>query len=71
VAVRATTASGASTIVRDVDVVTTQRSDVDVVVTEHGIADLRGADDRARAERLIAIAAPEHRADLRARLRTP
>ena len=28
--------------------VTTTRADVDVVVTEHGVADLRGLDDRER-----------------------
>ena len=68
IAVRSTTTSGvaggASTIVDRVDVVSTQRSDIDVVVTEHGIADLRRASDAERAERLIAIAAPEHRAAL-------
>ncbi|HET6509967.1 MAG TPA: acetyl-CoA hydrolase/transferase C-terminal domain-containing protein [Baekduia sp.] len=43
---------------------------VDVVVTEHGSADLRGLDDCARANALLAVAAPEHRdalvADVRA-----
>ncbi|NMF87108.1 acetyl-CoA hydrolase/transferase family protein [Aromatoleum petrolei] len=33
----------------------------DVVITEHGSADLRGASLTERAERLIAIAAPDHR----------
>ena len=33
----------------------------DVVVTEHGIAELRGRSQDARARGLIAIAAPEHR----------
>ena len=64
IAVRSTSASGASTIVGRVDVVSTQRSDIDVVVTEHGVADLRGASDAERAEHLIAIAAPRHRAAL-------
>lgn len=32
--------------------VTTPRADVDVVVTEHGVADLRGLDDRERAAAL-------------------
>lgn len=64
IAVRATTASGSSTIVPSVDVVSTARADVQVVVTEHGIADLRGIDDEQRAHRLIAVAAPEHRARL-------
>ena len=45
--------------------VTTPRSGVDVVVTEHGTADLRGRGLRERAESLIAVAAPEHRAALR------
>lgn len=40
------------------------RNDIDVVVTEHGAADLRGVSVMQRAERLIAIAAPEHRAGL-------
>lgn len=40
------------------------RQDVDVVVTEHGSADLRGLTAEARAERLISIAAPDHRASL-------
>jgi acyl-CoA hydrolase len=65
VAVRSTTARGDSTIVGRVDVVSTQRSDVDVVVTEHGVADLRGADDAERTARLIAIAAPDARPALR------
>jgi acyl-CoA hydrolase len=37
------------------------RFDVDIFVTEHGVADLRGKGYDARAERLIAIAPPEHR----------
>jgi acyl-CoA hydrolase len=37
---------------------------VDVVVTEHGRAELRGLGVEARAEALIAIAAPPHRAPL-------
>ena len=67
VAVRATDRQGGSTVVPQVDVVSTQRSDVDVVVTEHGIADLRNVDDRGRAARLVEIAAPEHREWLRSR----
>lgn len=38
----------------------------DAVVTEHGVAELRGKSLEARAEALIAIAAPEHRAMLAA-----
>jgi acyl-CoA hydrolase len=45
--------------------VTTPRSDVDYVVTEYGVARLRGASLAERADRLIAIAAPEHRDELR------
>lgn len=44
--------------------VTTARSDVDLVVTEHGVADLRGKTQQARAMALIAIAAPQHQHDL-------
>ncbi|OYY88762.1 MAG: hypothetical protein B7Y45_14090 [Sphingomonas sp. 28-66-16] len=40
------------------------RTDIDMVVTEHGVADLRGADVDERAARLIAIAAPPFRDDL-------
>jgi acyl-CoA hydrolase len=52
---------GRSNIVARPEVVTTPRFDVDVVVTEHGVADLRGADPATRAARLIAVAAPDHR----------
>jgi acyl-CoA hydrolase len=45
------------------------RSDIDVVATEHGAADLRGCDVVDRAERLIAIAAPQHRGGLQDALR--
>jgi acyl-CoA hydrolase len=44
--------------------VTTAQSDVDLVITEFGAADLRGTSYRERAERLIAVAAPQHRAAL-------
>lgn len=44
--------------------VTTGRSDVDFVVTEHGVAELRGASLRQRAQRILAVAAPEHREQL-------
>ncbi|SEI12232.1 acetyl-CoA hydrolase/transferase C-terminal domain-containing protein [Paracoccus alkenifer] len=37
------------------------RFDTDVIITEYGIADLRAASPTERRERLIAIAAPEHR----------
>jgi acyl-CoA hydrolase len=45
----------------DVPTVSIPRDDTDLVVTEHGVADLRGATLDGRAEALIAIAAPEHR----------
>jgi acyl-CoA hydrolase len=46
--------------------VSTPRSDAGVVVTEHGAADLRGLTLAERAERMIAIAAPEFRQTLTA-----
>ena len=64
IALKSTDPRGRSTIVPRVDVVSTPRCDVGIVVTEHGIADLRDADDAERASRLAAIAAPEHRAAL-------
>jgi acyl-CoA hydrolase len=60
------TVKGVSTIkpVLDFGSVTTARADVDFVVTEHGVAELRGAHLAERARRLIAVAAPEHREEL-------
>ncbi len=55
---------GPSRIVARVDVVTCARSDIDFVVTEHGIANLRNKGAQARAQELIAIAAPEFRDEL-------
>jgi acetyl-CoA hydrolase len=49
--------------------VTTARSDVDVVITEQGVADLRGCSLSERTRRLIAIAHPDFRDDLRAAAR--
>jgi acyl-CoA hydrolase len=40
------------------------RNDIDVVITEHGAADLRHGSVMQRAERLIAVAAPQHRGAL-------
>ena len=45
--------------------VTGTRYDVDVVVTEFGIAHLKDASVRQKAERLIAIAHPDHREELK------
>jgi acetyl-CoA hydrolase len=50
---------------------TVTRSDVDLVVTEHGVADLRHCDLSQRAQRLIAIAAPQFREALERALREP
>jgi acyl-CoA hydrolase len=65
----ASTAAGGSIsriVARLGDAVTsTPRADADLVVTEHGVADLRGATLRQRAERLIAVADPAHREALR------
>lgn len=62
---RATDRSGSrSRIVPRVDAVTLARADTDIVVTEYGVARLRGRDERARAQALIAIAHPDHRDSL-------
>jgi acyl-CoA hydrolase len=45
------------------------RSESLIVVTEHGIADLRGLSLDERADALIAVADPTHRAELRERWR--
>jgi acyl-CoA hydrolase len=66
VAVASTTRRGESTIVPQVECVSTPRADVEMVVTEHGVADLRGVDDAERARRIVTVAAPEHRARLTA-----
>ncbi|MEO1061587.1 MAG: acetyl-CoA hydrolase/transferase C-terminal domain-containing protein [Actinomycetota bacterium] len=46
-------------------IVTTNKNIVDKVVTEWGVAELRGRSVRERARRLIAIAHPDHRDQLR------
>jgi acyl-CoA hydrolase len=51
---------------RNGELVTTPRHQVDVIVTEFGAAELAGATDDERAERLIAIAHPDFRDVLRA-----
>ena len=45
-------------------ITTLPRNDVDVIVTEEGLADLRGLSVHERAERIIAVAAPDHRSTL-------
>jgi 4-hydroxybutyrate CoA-transferase len=57
-----------SRIVPRVELVTALRTDVDLVITEYGVARLREAPLRERAEALIAIAAPGFRDELRAAL---
>lgn len=47
-----------------ISIASIQRADADVVVTEHGVAELRWKDADARAEALIAVAAPEFRDSL-------
>ncbi|QQO19941.1 acetyl-CoA hydrolase/transferase family protein [Bradyrhizobium diazoefficiens] len=69
IALPATASDGTSRIVANVETVTTPRADVDAIVTEWGIAELRGCGLSERARRMIAIAAPEHRDALSARLR--
>ena len=66
VAMSATARHGSvSRIVPRVDVVTALRTDVDMVVTEFGVAALKDAPLAVRAERLIAIAHPDFRDELR------
>lgn len=71
VALPATSANGeAARIVASLNgVCSLPRTDIGVVVTEHGAADLRGLDVVERAERLIEVAAPRHRGNLRDALR--
>ncbi|MBT4162954.1 MAG: acetyl-CoA hydrolase/transferase family protein [Gammaproteobacteria bacterium] len=54
-----------SRIVPTVSVVTALRTDVDIVVTEYGFAELKDESLKSRAERLIAIAHPDFRDELR------
>ncbi len=66
IAMTATARKGAvSRIVPSVPVVTALRTDVDMVVTEFGVADLKNASLAERAERLIEIAHPDFRDELR------
>jgi acetyl-CoA hydrolase len=48
--------------------VTIPRCDAGVIVTEYGVADLRGLSLKARARKMLDIAAPEHRAELERQL---
>jgi acyl-CoA hydrolase len=65
VALPAATGKGRPRIVARVETVTALATDVDVITTEHGVAELRGISTSERAARLIALAAPEHRDELR------
>jgi acyl-CoA hydrolase len=58
------TRRGRSTIVPAVEHVSTPGDAVHVVVTEHGVADLRGAGPAERRRRLAAVADPQFRAAL-------
>ena len=64
VALPATTATG-SRIVHRVETVTLPPALADRVVTEHGVARLRGQSPARRIDELIAVAAPDWRAELR------
>ena len=66
VAMNATARGGSvSRFVPKVEMVTALRTDVDTVVTEHGVAQIKDLPNRARAEALIQIAAPQFRDKLR------
>ncbi|HET6472810.1 MAG TPA: acetyl-CoA hydrolase/transferase C-terminal domain-containing protein [Pseudomonadales bacterium] len=70
VAMTATARGGqVSRIVARVELATALRTDVDLVVTEYGVAALKQAPVQARAEALIAIAAPQFRDELATRWR--
>lgn len=56
--------------IEDGTFVTVTRSFADYVVTEHGVARLAGRSQRQRADNLIAIAHPDHRAELRRATKT-
>jgi len=65
-------ANGRSRIVASLNgPVSTARCDIGLVVTEHGVADLRGASIRQRQERLISIADPSFRQILLDQLSSP
>ena len=69
IVLHSTTRSGESRIRATLtagSVVTTSKNTVDHVVTEWGVASLRGRTFAQRAEALIGIAHPDHRAQLRA-----
>jgi acyl-CoA hydrolase len=61
IALPSTTRSGRSRVVPRITRPSIPASLADAIVTEHGVAELRGLSADARAEALIAVAAPEHR----------
>jgi acyl-CoA hydrolase len=63
------TISKIAPMLREGSIVTLSRNDVDYVVTEYGVASLRGRRIKERAERLIAIAHPDFREELREAVR--
>jgi len=68
IALRSTLANGASKIVCTLKpgaAVSIPRAYVDYIITEYGIAPMRGRPVAKRVENLIAIAHPDHRAELR------
>lgn len=69
IALQAASGKGASRIVPNLKAPSISGELADVIVTEHGVAHLRGKSLAERAEALIAIAAPEHRAFLEAEYR--
>ncbi|WP_159916148.1 acetyl-CoA hydrolase/transferase family protein [Pantoea sp. 18069] len=66
IALPATAGARSRIVVRLSGPVSTPRCDAGIFVTEHGIADLRGLGLEQRRQRLLDIAAPEHRAALEA-----
>lgn len=65
VAMNATAKGGTvSRIVPRVAMVTALRTDIDIVVTEYGVAHVKDLPNRARAEALIQVAAPQFRDEL-------
>lgn len=64
IALQAATKAGGSRIVPTISAPSIPAHLADAIVTEHGVAQLRDLSPEARAEALIAIAAPEHRSFL-------
>jgi acyl-CoA hydrolase len=69
IALPSTSRGGASRIVARLEKASIPAAHADTVVTEHGVAEMRGVSADQRAARLLAVAAPGHRAALAAALR--